>query len=177
MSLIKGERMESSILILTVMAKDKPGIVKQLSDAVFAQQGNWLESSLSRLGGQFAGIVSVGLPVGKLNAFKRALAELSADGITVRIQTQEASKVEKRPTALIQLEANDRPGIIEEISSMLLGKNVNIEKIETSCVSASMAGYDLFRAEVTVSLPKRFTENRLQTLLEQLSDDVMVTIA
>lgn len=168
--------MEYTNLILTVMAKDKPGIVKFLSDAVFEQQGSWLESSLSRLGGQFAGIVSVQIPAGNLNAFKTAISGVDAAGITVRIQSQEVLQGEKLPTAMIQLEANDRQGIIDEISTILASKKVNIEKIITGCVSASMAGYDLFQAEITVGLPEGFEEDDLQALLEGLSDDVMVSV-
>jgi len=160
--------MEYTNLILTVMAKDKPGIVKFLSDAVFEQQG---------LGGQFAGIVSVQIPMGNLNAFKTTISGGDAAGITVRIQTQDVSQGKKLPTAMIHLEANDRQGIVDEISTILASKQVNIEKIITGCVSASMAGYDLFQAEITVGLPKGFEEDGLQALLEGLSDDVMVTIA
>jgi len=158
------------------MAKDKPGIVKFLSDAVFEQQGSWLESSLSRLGGQFAGIISVKIPLSNMNAFKSAISSVDAAGIKVCIQSQDASRRGDITTSVVQLEANDRQGIVEEISSILASKKVNIEKIVTGCVSASMAGYDLFQAEITVGLPEGFEVEDLQALLEEMSEDVMVSV-
>ena len=168
--------MNKSSYILTVMAKDKPGIVKAVSDIVLSNQGSWLEGNLSRLGGQFAGIVSVKIPDRQLNNFKKELSEIVADGITVKIHSfDEEGEFQGKPATII-VEANDRHGIIDEISSALAEKGVNVEKLSSECVSASMAGYELFRAEIDVSLPKRFTVNKLQALLENVSDDLMVTI-
>ena len=168
--------MNNTNYILTVMAKDKPGIVRKVSDIVLSSQGSWLESSLSRLGGQFAGIVSVNIPEDHLNDFKKALADIVADGITVKIQSFDEDNVFEGKPAKILVEANDRPGIIDELSAVLVEKNVNVEKLSTHCESASMAGYDLFKAELSVKLPKRFTVNKLQAVLENVSDDLMVTI-
>ena len=63
--------MSSTHLILSVMAKDKAGIVQTLSDAIYSHQGNWLESSPSRLGGQFAGLVLINIPEESLDDFKK----------------------------------------------------------------------------------------------------------
>ncbi len=168
--------MNNSGYILTVMAKDRPGIVKTVSDIVLSNQGSWLEASLSRLGGQFAGIVSVKIPDRQLNDFKKALSEIVSEGITVKIHSfNEENEFEGKPASII-VEANDRDGIIDEISSALAEKGVNVEKLSSECASASMAGYELFRAEIQVSLPKRFTVNKLQALLESVSDDLIVTI-
>ncbi|MEZ4248051.1 MAG: ACT domain-containing protein [Polyangiales bacterium] len=46
-------------LVLTVIGPDRPGIVDLLSRTVNDAGGNWLESQMSRLAGQFAGILRV----------------------------------------------------------------------------------------------------------------------
>ena len=162
--------------ILTVVAKDKPGIVQALSDVVLSCRGDWLESSLSRLGGQFAGIISVRIPDEALNDFKKELSGLLSAGIAVKIHGfGEENAVTGKP-ATIYVEANDRAGIVEEISTTLANKNVNVEKLSSECQSASMAGYDLFKAEIEVTLPKRFTVRKLEALMEGVSDDLVVTI-
>lgn len=168
--------MNRTNFILTVMAKDKPGIVKTVSDIVLSNQGSWLESSLSRLGGQFAGVVSVRIPDNALNDFKKALSGIVSEGITVKINSFDEDDVFVGKNARITIEANDRQGIIDEISSALAEKGVNVEKLSSECENASMAGYDLFKAQIYVTLPKRFTVNKLQALLESVSDDLMVTI-
>jgi glycine cleavage system regulatory protein len=51
-----------TFLVLTVIGDDRPGLVGELSAAIAAHQGNWLESSMSHLAGKFAGIVRVACP-------------------------------------------------------------------------------------------------------------------
>ena len=51
--------MSNSKLIVSVFAEDRPNLINAISDQVLAHDGNWLESSLSRLCGQFAGLVHI----------------------------------------------------------------------------------------------------------------------
>ncbi|MEM1335190.1 MAG: ACT domain-containing protein, partial [Actinomycetota bacterium] len=46
-------------LILTVIGDDRPGLVQALADVVVRGGGTWKQSSMSRLGTKFAGIVEV----------------------------------------------------------------------------------------------------------------------
>ena len=46
-------------LVLTICAHDRPGVMKLISNTIAQCDGNWLESRMARLGGQFAGIVRV----------------------------------------------------------------------------------------------------------------------
>ena len=44
-------------LVLTILADDQPGIVEQLASVIINHKGNWTQSSMSRLGEKFAGIL------------------------------------------------------------------------------------------------------------------------
>lgn len=46
-------------LIVTFVGSDKPGLVQHIASVISAQDGNWLESRMTQLGGKFAGIVRV----------------------------------------------------------------------------------------------------------------------
>ncbi len=46
-------------LVLTVIARDRPGLIKDLSETIAMHGGNWVDSSMARLGGEFAGILRV----------------------------------------------------------------------------------------------------------------------
>ncbi len=52
-------------MVLTIMASDRPGIVELLSDIVASYEGNWVDSAMSRLGGEFAGILRIELDESK----------------------------------------------------------------------------------------------------------------
>jgi len=170
--------MPAEKIIITIFAKDRPGIVQALSDTVLAHNGNWLESSLSRLCGQFTGIVHISVDSQKQGRLVSALTDLANDGIKVTVQNTEGVGAENDEIESIQilLEANDRPGIIEEIATALSDVNVNVEHMDTECESASMAGYDLFRAHLSLALPDGFGEAELEEVLENVSDDLTVSV-
>ncbi|WP_277423370.1 glycine cleavage system protein R, partial [Pseudomonas viridiflava] len=48
-------------LVVTLVAPDKPGLVERIAQCIAEQGGNWLESRMSRMAGQFAGILKVGV--------------------------------------------------------------------------------------------------------------------
>lgn len=170
--------MNTENLVITVYANDRPGIMQKLSDTVLAHGGNWLESSLTRLAGQFAGIVNIAVSGEQRTALQTALNKLADIGIhvTVLADAVDLSGSEHAERVELVVEANDRPGIVEEIASALAAKNLNIEHMDTECVSASMAGYQMFIARLWLALPDKFTVEQLELVLENVSDDLIVTI-
>ena len=49
-------------LVLTLIGPDRPGLVESLAKRVTAHGGNWVESRMAHLAGQFAGILRVEVP-------------------------------------------------------------------------------------------------------------------
>ena len=170
--------MSTEKIVITLFAKDRPGIVRTLSNTVLQHDGNWLESSLSRLCGQFTGIVHLTVEEANKQDLLVALRDLSAEGIFVTVQDASTIESDQEEVDSVQIlvEANDRPGIVKEITDKLADANVNVDNIDTECESASMAGYPLFRAHLFLALPEGFSEQALETLLESVSDDLMVSI-
>jgi len=170
--------MSTEKIIITLFAKDRPGIVRALSDTVLANKGNWLESSLSRLCGQFTGIVHIAIESGQKTALINDFEAMSQDGINVTVQNAEGIKTDDIEVNGLQIlvEANDRPGIINEISDALATQNVNVDNIDTEVESASMAGYPIFRAHLFLAMPDDLNESDLEEILESVSDDVMVSV-
>lgn len=170
--------MNSEKLVITLFAEDRPGVVQLLSDTILEHGGNWLESSLSRLCGQFAGIVHVGVGNSKRSELLTALEALSAEGLNITVHADVKQLPDTAAETAVELivEANDRPGIVEEISSALAEINVNVEQMETSCESASMAGYQMFIASLWVALPDGCDTEQLEQALENVSDDLIVSL-
>ena len=63
-------------LVLTICAHDRPGVMKLISNTIAQCDGNWLESRMARLGGQFAGIVRVECSEEKLSQLRENLKAL-----------------------------------------------------------------------------------------------------
>ena len=47
-------------MVLTIISKDRPGLVQTLAQVIADHSGNWIDSSMARLGGEFAGILPTG---------------------------------------------------------------------------------------------------------------------
>jgi len=74
-------------LVVTVIGKDRPGLVESVSAAVEAHGGSWVESRMSHLAGHFAGILRVSVPPANVDALIEALEALRSDGLRVAIGT------------------------------------------------------------------------------------------
>ncbi|MCB1106274.1 MAG: glycine cleavage system protein R, partial [Cephaloticoccus sp.] len=46
-----------SNLVMTIIGPDRPGLVQLVATTLVDHGGNWLESRMGHLGGQFAGII------------------------------------------------------------------------------------------------------------------------
>ncbi|MBA4148700.1 MAG: glycine cleavage system protein R [Verrucomicrobia bacterium] len=166
------------LLVMTVIGTDRPGLVEMLADLVASHGGNWLESRLSHLGGQFAGMLRVQIPEERVAALSGELKNLSARGLTVVIQSDVAAAEEKsRSTAILELVGSDRPGIVQQISSALAGKGINVEELDTELVSAPMSGEMLFKAHARLHIPASCSLSELRSELEKIAQDLFVDVS
>src|SRR5215469_18633352 len=94
-------------LVMTVIGKDRPGLVESVASIVAEHGGNWLESRMSRLGGQFAGIVHVEVPAEREQALAKALKALDARGLTVVVNADQSQAVASRRTNILEIVGQD----------------------------------------------------------------------
>ena len=167
--------MSSQFLILTAIGDDRPGLVGELSAAISAHQGNWLESSMSHLAGKFAGIVKVAVPDDQADALKSALAGLRGLKVTAESSAGQKSAVTGRRLKL-SLVGHDRIGIVREVSQVLARHAVNVEELSTHTASAPMSSEILFHADIELLAGRDLDSRTLTDDLERISNDLMVDI-
>jgi glycine cleavage system regulatory protein len=162
-------------LILTVVGPDRPGLVRALSEAVAACGGNWLESRMARLAGQFAGIVLVEAPEALLDDLRglesqglRIVAQGGAAGAAVAAAAE--------PLLALEVVGNDRPGIVRDIARILADSGVNIEELTTGVASGSFSGEVLFRVTALVRAPDASAVEVVRAALETLGNELMVDV-
>lgn len=164
-------------MILTIIGPDKPGLVERLSNTIAEHNGNWLESSLSRLGGKFAGILVISAPDDKASALITALQALQNSGLKI---VAEMADEQERPGTLqaftLELIGHDKPGIVREISQALAKRHINVENLTTELVSGSMSAELLFKAEAHLLAPDSLDFDDLQSAIEAIANDLMVDI-
>jgi len=76
---------------MTIIGPDRTGLVESVARVVAEHGGNWLESRMCRLGGEFAGILRIELPVEKRQALIDALQILQGRGLTVVVRPGEVA--------------------------------------------------------------------------------------
>ncbi len=166
-----------STLVMTVIGPDRPGLVELLAARVAEHGGNWLDSRMCRLGGQFAGIVRVEVVSEKAEQLAAALRTLETKGLRVVTQTEKAAVQKPVGTlAVLELVGQDRPGILHQISHILASHSVNVEELTSERVSAPMDGSMLFQARASVLLPANLSVAGLRTDLERIAADLMVDV-
>lgn len=163
-------------LVLTVIAPDQPGLVEKLAQCVAGHGGNWLESRMSRMAGQFAGILRVAVPVAAYDELVQALQALSSQGIRVVVAQSGVEPVCNWTLTHLDLVGNDRPGIVRDITRLLAEQGVNLERLATDVTPAPMSGDLLFHAEAMLAVPQGLSLDALQMRLEELADDLMVEL-
>jgi glycine cleavage system regulatory protein len=163
------------LLVMTVIGPDRPGLVESIAGLVAEHQGNWLESRMSRLGGQFAGILRVEAPVEQEAALVEALKHLNTRGLSVVVQPDAPAASPPAPRlSLLEIVGQDRPGIVRQISHALASYGVNVEELHTECASAAMSGETLFKARAKLSIPESCNTAELRQELEKIAADLIV---
>lgn len=164
-------------LVLTVLGPDRSGLVKSISEAVKAHHGNWQESRMVHLAGQFAGLAHVSIAAEQADALMQALNELQINGLKILVQQGAPITAEPRTPLTLELLGHDRPGIIHDITRQLAALNVNIEELESEQRAAPMSSELLFYANLRLGLPAGVTPEDVQGAFEDMPDPLMVDLS
>ena len=164
-------------IVLTLIGPDRPGLVELVAQTVSSFDGNWLESRMSRLAGQFAGILLIEVDESRSDQLVRALGELESHGLRIDVERDAGAGGLGALRALsLALVGTDRPGIVREISQALARREVNVDELRTHRTVAPMSGESLFRATVKLRAPDGVSIAELRLDLEKISLDMMVDI-
>jgi glycine cleavage system regulatory protein len=166
-----------SYLIMTVLGSDRAGLVSSLAGTVAKHGGNWLESRMARLAGQFAGIVRIECPTDAVDALLGDLQAPGNHGLTVQAVREAVSEPAKRRTLVVDVVGNDRPGIVRELSAAIANAGGNVEELVTGLESAPMSGHPMFRAHGVISIAETADAGGLTAAIESLGGDLTVDVS
>jgi glycine cleavage system regulatory protein len=165
-------------IVMTIISPDRTGLVESVARTVATHGGNWLESRMCRLGGEFAGILRIEVPADKKTALLDALQKLQANGLQIVVRAdQPAATVAAGRQTKLEIVGSDRPGIVRDITSALARSGVNVEEFSSELVSAPMSGESLFKAEARLQLPERCDLAALKKDLEKIAADLQVDVS
>ena len=132
---------------------------------------------MSRMAGQFAGILRVAVPPEAHADLSAALQALQALGIRVLLAPSGTEPAPGWQQIQLELVGNDRPGIVRDITRLLAEHGVNLESLDTDVLPAPMSSELLFHADARLAVPPGLALDQLQQRLETLADDLMVELS
>lgn len=165
-------------LVMTIIGADRPGLVQRVAAQVADHGGNWLESRMCHLGGQFAGILRIEVPAAKAAALVQALRDLEAAGLHTLLHTESGAVVAPAAgrSATLELVGQDRPGILRAVAAVLATHGLNVEDLASERVSVPMGGGTLFQARIRVAVPAGASLAAVRADLEKIAAELMVDL-
>ncbi len=164
---------------LTIVGRDRPGIVSQVTEILFKQGCNLADSSCSILGGQFAMILILGHPdYTGMESFGDAFKPLEDADLTVALRVLKPGG-EIRPEiegdlCMISVYGADKPGIVYHVANVLGDRNVNITDLNTKLVGSEERPVYVMVIEAT--LPEGVEEEDVNAWLEPIRDELQIDI-
>lgn len=163
-------------LVMTLVGRDRPGLVETVAGVVEEHSGNWEESRMVQLGGQFAGLLRIQAPAERAAALDRALRGIEGVSVLVAEAGSEPDPPDTRPLQL-EVVGQDHRGIVRALAAALAACGVNVEELESTVTDAPMSGEELFRARARLTAPAALTVDELRSRLESVAADLIVELS
>ena len=164
---------------LTIVGRDRPGIVSQVTEILYELGCNIADSSCSILGGQFSMILILAHPEFTDRAsFGDAFQPLEEADLTVALRVLKPGG-EIRPEiegelCMISVYGADKPGIVYRVASVLGEKKVNITDLNTKLVGTEERPVYVMILEA--ALPEGVDEEDVNIWLTPIRDELQVDI-
>ena len=161
---------------MTVLGSDRPGLVNSLAKIVEKHGGNWLDSRMVRMAGQFAGVIRIECPTDSVSPMLQEIRNPAIPGLTVQAVREGGSIESKLRTLCVDVVGHDRPGIVRELTAAIAGAGANVEELTTGIESAPMSGELMFRARGVISIPENTDSSEVTAAIEALGGNLTVDV-
>lgn len=152
-----------TLLAVTVLGHDRPGIIADVTGALAGLGGNLEDSSMTRLRGHFAMTLVVRADA-EPEAVEGLLAPLLADlVVAVRVLPEEPEPQPSGQAYVLSVHGGDRPGIVSTVTRLLASVGGNVTDLTTR-----LAG-DLYVMTAEVELPADVDVRSLQSRLADVA--------
>ena len=165
---------------LTIIGRDRPGIVSQVTEILFNLGCNIADSSCSILGGQFAMILILAHPdYTDRESFGDVFAPLEESELSVFLRTLKPGG-EIHPEingeiCMISVYGSDKPGIVFQVSRELGDRKINITDLNTKLIGTEDRPVYVMMLEAI--LPEDMTSEDVEKSMNLLKEKLQVDIS
>ncbi|RII28537.1 MAG: amino acid-binding protein [Geobacter sp.] len=165
---------------VTIISKDRPGIVADTTEALFRLGCNIEDSSCTMLGGDFAMILIVSheKPFAKAGLVDEFRLLQERTGLKIHVRTLQEDEIcpvkEEGELCLISVYGSDQPGIVYRVTRALADRRVNITDLNTRLIGTVEEPVYVLMLEAI--LPAGMTVDDAGHLLDNLKKELNVEI-
>ncbi|MCP4696348.1 MAG: glycine cleavage system protein R [Gammaproteobacteria bacterium] len=147
--------MQQSLLVISALGEDRPGIVDALSGAITDCGCNIADSRMSVLGGEFAMLLLLSGNWDAIAKIENALPRLREKlKLTLSTKRTEARKPKQNTLSyMAEVISMDHPGIVHDVARFFSVRNINIEDLYTNSYPAPHTGTLMFSMNMSLSVP------------------------
>ena len=164
-------------LVMTVTGHDRIGIVEDITKLLLKYDGNVESSRMARLGGEFAILMLVSVPMDRFKSLRKGVRGLRSEGYKVTTgQTKRGHSADRYVGWMpyrVKINGADHEGIIHQITHHLAERGINIETMDTGLISAPMSGTPLFTMTAIVLVPPDSSYHDWRDELEAVGDELI----
>ena len=165
-------------LVVSIVGADRQGIVSSLAERAQRFGANWAASRMTRLAGEFAGMVHLEVPREKADALATSLRDLASSGLQVVVARSDGANVASALRVVeLELVGEDRLGIVSNLTKLLAGRGISIESIHTDIVRSGVSGKQTFKVAAHLLVPAAVSVEALQQEVGSLAREMMLDIA
>jgi glycine cleavage system transcriptional repressor len=164
----------SEHLVITALGDDRPGIVDELSNALFRRDLNIEDSRMSVLGGEFAVLLLVSGSGEAIDDFVADTPELEQSlnmKLLVKLTTSAAEQQALVPYT-VEVVAIDHPGIVHKLASFFSAKQINIVDLNTQRYAAAHTATPMFAVNMTIGIPADIAIKTLRDEFINMCDEL-----
>jgi glycine cleavage system transcriptional repressor len=160
-----------SLLAVTVIGHDRPGIIADVTGLLAGLGGNLEDSTMTLLRGHFAMMLIVSCDA-DMARVEQELAPVTADGtliVSVREVPPEPDVLPLGPAHVLTVHGADRPGIVSQVTRVIADAGGNITDLTTRLLPGP-----LYLLVAEVDLPSGVDAQALSSRLRAVADELGV---
>lgn len=156
-------------LIVSALGTQRPGLVSELTRAVFECECHILNSRMLALGGEFAAILLVQGNWNTLAKLEVQLKRLEQPlGMSILCKrTEERKRQGDMAPYAVEVIALNHPGIVYRLVNFFNSRSISIEELSSHSYPAPHTGAPMFSVNIAIGVP---TDTHIAMLREEFMD-------
>jgi glycine cleavage system regulatory protein len=165
------------MFIVSFIGDAVPADIHKLAAITHENGGQWITSKINYLENRVAALIKVSAPEETEKYIKEAF--ISQTNLSTIITDCEIDSAERNTEYKLRIDANDRAGIVNEITHLLDSQRIRV--LDMNCQRIFISDKDgvnssLFTAHISLRLPETLLITDVINELESLSEDTKVMI-